>query len=73
MQDTTYSLRPLWDELRAELRGYREVRAARKALEHELASYTSPSDLNDIDAILGRYSDDETETIRSILATHRRA
>ncbi len=73
MSRTTYSLRPLWTEIRAEWRGNREARAQHKALQAELASYTSPSDLNDMDAILDRYEDADTRDIRSILATQRSA
>lgn len=54
--------------IRDELREAREARAARKALERDLASYTRPADLNDIDAILDRHSDEETADIRRILA-----
>ncbi len=46
----------------------RAARAAHKTLERELASYTSVQDLNDLHAILDRYSDDQTADIRRILA-----
>ena len=59
--------------IRDELREVREARAARKALERDLASYTRPADLNDIDAILDRHSDEETADIRRILAGRRRS
>jgi hypothetical protein len=65
------STEALWTSLRARLRSAREARAARTRLENELASYTSPRDLNDLDAILDRYSDRETADIRRILAAHR--
>ena len=48
-----------------------EDRARRAALERELASYSSTSDLNDLHAILDRYSDQETAQIRRILASQR--
>ena len=51
----------------------RETRAARRTLQHELASYTSPSELNDLEAILDRHSDEETADIRRFLATRRAA
>jgi hypothetical protein len=57
--------------IRDELREAREARAARKALERDLASYTTPADLNDLDAILDRHSDEETADIRRILAGRR--
>jgi hypothetical protein len=37
------------------------------------ARYTSPGDLNDLDAILDRYSDEETAEVRRILAARRAA
>jgi len=54
--------------IRTHLRDTRDARIARAALERELASYTSPADLNDLHAILDRYSDRETADIRRILA-----
>jgi hypothetical protein len=57
--------------IRGELREAREARAARKALERDLASYTTQADLNDLDAILERHSDEETADIRRILAGRR--
>jgi hypothetical protein len=59
--------------IRGELREAREARAARKALERDLASYTTQADLNDLDAILERHSDEETADIRRILAGRRSA
>ncbi|MEP7025169.1 MAG: hypothetical protein ABJB47_15515 [Actinomycetota bacterium] len=73
MPNTSRSLRPLWTELRAARSRHRAERSARKALEAELSTYTSPSDLNDLDAILDRYADDDTRDIRRILATQRTA
>jgi hypothetical protein len=55
--------------VREQIRESREERAARAALERELASYSSASDLNDLHAILDRYSDQETAQIRRILAS----
>jgi hypothetical protein len=51
----------------------RAARSARKSLERDLASYTSVRDLNDLEAILDRYSDEETAAIRRILASRRAA
>jgi hypothetical protein len=73
MQSTSYSLGPLWAAIREEHRAARAARAARKSLARELASYTSPADLNDLDAILDRHSQEETADIRSILAGRRGA
>ena len=51
----------------------RPERSARKALKRDLASYTSDADLNDLHAILDRYSDQETVEIRRLLAPRRAA
>ncbi len=57
--------------VREQIRESREERAARAARERELASYSRASDLNDLHAILDRYSDQETAQIRRILASQR--
>jgi hypothetical protein len=51
-----------------QFRDSRDARAARRALERDLASFTSPSDLNDLHATLDRYSDEQTADIRRVLA-----
>lgn len=62
---------PRWAAIRGEVRQARAARAERKSLERDLASYTSEADLNDLDAILDRYSEQETRDIRRILASRR--
>ena len=57
--------------IRSRIRETRDAHGAKAALERELASYTSQSDLNDLHAILDRYSNQETAKIRRILATQR--
>ena len=59
--------------IRHEVRGNREARAARRSLQHELASYTTASELNDLEAILDRHSDEDTADIRRFLASRRAA
>jgi len=88
MENTPNELGPLLAEIRGGLRDMRAIRAsltaarredrraaraARDALERDLASYRSPGDLSDLDAILDRYSDEETADIRRILAARRAA
>jgi hypothetical protein len=73
MQSTTEARSPLWTSIRDELRDARAARAARRSLERELAGYTSPRDLDDFEATLGRYDEDETADIRSVLAARRSA
>ena len=88
MGNTTSERGPLLAEIRDGFRGTRAIRrsrtaarrgearaarTARAALEHDLAAYTSPRDLDDLDAMLGRYSEAETEDIRRVLAARRAA
>jgi hypothetical protein len=46
MPDTTYSLAPLWAEIRAELRHGRAARSARRVFRRQLAAVQSPADLS---------------------------
>ena len=66
-----YRLTSPWTTARARLRDARTARSARSFLERELASYDNDTDLNDLHAILDRYSDTETADIRRILASQR--
>jgi hypothetical protein len=59
----------LLSTVREQIRESRDERAARASLERELSSYHSTADLNDLHAILDRYSDRETMQIRRILAS----
>ena len=60
-----------WTALRSQFRATREALTAHQTLERELASYTSESDLDDLYAMLDRYSDRDTAHIRRILATRQ--
>jgi hypothetical protein len=71
MQTATRPITSLWTTVRTQLRESRDAHAARASLARELASYNSPSDLDDLHAILDRYSDQETRDIRRILAAQR--
>ncbi len=88
MPDTPHGLGPLLAQVRGRSRGTRAVRAshraasredrraargARTSLERDLAGYTSAADLNDLNATLDRYSDEQTEEVRRILAARRAA
>ena len=64
---------PTITAIRSRIRESRDAHAARSALERELASYNSPSDLDDLHAILDRYSARETAQIRRILAAQQMA
>jgi hypothetical protein len=71
MKTTTRPLGRRLAAIRHDFRGDREARAARRALQRELSSYTTPSELNDLDAILDRHSEEETADIRRFLASRR--
>ena len=73
MQTTAHRVTSLWTTIRTQLRDSREAHTAQAALERELASYNTPEELNDLHAILDRYSDAETASIRRILASQRSA
>jgi hypothetical protein len=53
--------------LRDELRQRREARAARRALERELATYTTPSEVDDLLGVLHDRDDAAAEEIRTIV------
>jgi hypothetical protein len=71
MKTTTRPLGRRLASIRRDFRGDRQARAARRALQHELSSYTTPAELNDLEAILDRHSDEETADIRRFLAGRR--
>jgi hypothetical protein len=64
MRESTHSL---WGRIR----GYRQDHAHRKALVRDLATYTSQRDLDDLEAMLAYYNEDETAGVRRILAGRR--
>jgi hypothetical protein len=68
MPSPASSMAPLWQELRAELSSRRRDRAARRVLARELAGYTSPRDLADLEAILDRHPEHEAAPVRRLLA-----
>jgi hypothetical protein len=86
MNQPTYELRPLLTDIRDGYRDMRAIRtsmraakrdvmraarAERKSLRRDLAGYASPGDRADLEAIIARYSDDETAGIRSLLPPRR--
>ncbi len=73
MDTITRTVSPRLTAIRDEIRAARTARAERKSLTRELSGYTTPTDLNDLGAILDRYSDEETAQIRGILAARRAA
>ena len=71
MQTATRPITSLWTMVRTQVRESRDAHAARASLARELATYNCQSDLDDLHAILDRYSDQETRDIRRILAAQR--
>lgn len=68
--NTNNILRPpvrLVATVRDELRERREERAARRSLERELASYQSPSEVNDLLGLLRTEDSAEADELREIL------
>jgi hypothetical protein len=53
--------------VRDELRERRQERAARRTLERELATYTSPSDVNDLLALLSDQDSPDADHVREIV------
>ena len=60
-------LSPLWTAARDDLRTRRASRASRQTLKRELASYTTPSEQNELNAILDRADPDAAAEIRRII------
>jgi hypothetical protein len=68
--NTNTFLRPpaaLVATVRDELRERREARAARRVLERELGSYTTPAEVNDLLGSLRGQNDEAVEDIRDIV------
>ncbi len=60
-----------WTAIRGQLHHARATHTARRQLQRELASYNSISDLNDLHAILDRYPDRDTASMRRMLTSYR--
>jgi hypothetical protein len=68
VENPSYSLRILWNVMRTELSAARQARADRRVLAREIADYASPRDLADLEAMLERHAEDETDSIRGLIA-----
>ena len=64
-------LSPLWTAARDDLRTRRASRASRETLERELASYSTPAEQNELNAILDRADPDAAAEIRSMIHRSR--
>ena len=71
MQSAPSLLPPSLTGIRSQLRDMRQSRTKQKSLVRDLATYTAPNDLQELDAIFDRYSDTVTEHLRRILAAQR--
>lgn len=65
------SLSLLWNAARDDLHTRRASRASRQTLERELASYTTPAEQHELDAILDRADPDASAEIRRIIHRSR--
>ena len=71
MGSSTHPNGSSWATIREDLRARRSARAARKALERDIASYTTPAELNELNSILQRHDDAEVVEIRRIVDRRR--
>ena len=69
----TSSLSPLWNAARDHLRYRRASRASRETLERELASYTTPTEQHELNAILDRADPHAAAEIPHIMRRSRAA
>jgi len=60
-------LSPRWAAARDELSARRAARASRKTLERELASFSTPDDQSELDAILHRADPAAADEIRHVI------
>jgi hypothetical protein len=67
MNITTRTPHRILSGVRDELRERREARAAYRALERDLASYSTPAEVDDLLAALRWQDDAEAQVIRDIL------
>jgi hypothetical protein len=65
------SLSQLWTAARDDLSNRRASRASRKTLERELASYSTPAEQNELNAILDRADPHAAAEIRPIMRRSR--
>ena len=71
--DTGYmNTSTLWTTVKDELRERREARAAEAALRADLASYRTPSDIEDLLASVDSHDTPEAEMIRDVLMDNLR-
>jgi hypothetical protein len=68
-----HSLPALLANVRDEVRVQRAARSARKQLRKDLATYTTASEINDLEAALDRYDENQVADIRRILHQQRAA
>ena len=63
----------VWNALRADISAHRRRRDARKALEHDVATYTSPADRLELDILIESNADADTVDLRRAVARTRAA
>ena len=67
MNTSTASIHGLVGELRASLRQRRAARATRRALEHGLATYRTPAEVNDLLSLIEDEEGTDADLVRDIL------
>ncbi len=65
-QDRSFA-RQLWTTVSDDLRERRQARAARRTLERELATYTTPAEVEDLLGAMRGRDDAESDAIRDLL------
>jgi hypothetical protein len=73
VENPSYSLRILWNVVRAELSATRQARADHRALAREIADYASERDLADLEAMLERHAEDDADGIRQLIPARAHA
>jgi hypothetical protein len=68
VENPSYSLRILWNVVRAEVSATRQARADQRVLAREIADYSSPRDLADLEAVLERHSEHDAAGIRQLIS-----
>jgi predicted MarR family transcription regulator len=63
----------IWASVRSELQARRAARAAQRQLEQELATYTTPGEIDDLLAALDRHESPQVEQMRLILSRNLQA
>ena len=70
--NTSTTIRQRLTTLRDQVREFRQERAEHRALQRELASYRTPSEIDELLAVLGEQEGPEAQQVRTILLQNSR-